>query len=879
MTAEAGRAPRATAGGDDTPLIAQWREIKARQPDTLLLFRVGDFYEMFNEDAEEGARLLDLTLTSRNNGSSRAPLAGIPAHALDVYLQRLVAAGRRVAVCEQMEEVGGGKLVRREVVETVTPGVVLTDALLDARRNNFLAAVHGDLAAGGELVVASADLSTGELLLERAAYETLPDTLGRIGIAELLLPSSWELASEPWARGCAATYRPDWIFDARSGSEELRRRFGVLETEGFGIDSGDALALGACGALLHYLEEVQPGRLGHLRPPRMLAERGALALDEMTRRNLELVEPLRGGEGRTLLQTVDATLTPMGARLLRQRLLRPSLRRDEIELRLAAVEELVVRSELRRGVRRALGEVRDLERLAAKAAAGRMVPREMGALRASLRTIPRLQEEASAAADPHLRQLAEACAPLPELVGLLERALEEELPGALGEGGVMRSGFDAGLDGLRELRDGAVDWIARLQERERARTGISSLKVGFNRVFGYFLEVTHANLEKVPDDYHRKQTLSNAERYFTPELKEWEQKVLGAEEGIAELERKLYAALRDEVASWVSPLQALAAAVAALDVLAGLAETASRQGYVRPRLHDGFELEIRGGRHPVVETALPAGQFVPNDVVLGEEARVMILTGPNMAGKSTILRQTGLIVLLAQIGSFVPAASARVGIVDRLFTRVGASDDLARGRSTFMVEMSETAAILHGASRRSLVLLDEVGRGTSTWDGISVATAATEHLHDRLGCKTIFATHYHELTQLAERLSGVVNFNVEVREVEDRILFLRRLLPGGADRSYGVEVARLAGLPDEVVKRARGLLAELEGAAAAGEPGRGRRAQPARQLALFADAENPVLDRLRQLDLDRITPLEAINLLHELAGTLRDGDTKKGVVG
>jgi DNA mismatch repair protein MutS len=788
-----------------------------------------------------------------------------------------VSAGRRVAVCEQMEEAAAGKLVRREVVETVTPGVVLSDALLDARRNNFLAAINGERDEGGERVIASVDLSTGEFLVERVAGGALADALGRIGVSELLLPASWELAREGWMGTAVATLRPDWIFESRAGREELLRRFRVLETEGFGIDAGDDLVLGACGALLHYLEEVQPGRLSHLRPPRLLPAQGALGMDEMTRRNLELVDALRGGEGSTLLETVDATVTPMGARLLRRWVLRPSVNQVEIERRLDGVAELSVRAELRRGVRQTLREVRDLERLAGKAASGRMLPREMGALRGSLRAVPELQAAAADSADRYLRELAEGCAPLPELAALLERALLDDLPATVAEGGVVREGYDPELDELRRLRDGAVDWIARLQERERDRTGIPSLKVGFNKVFGYFLEVTHANRLRVPDDYHRKQTLSNAERYFTPELKEWEEKVLGAEEKIGVLEQRLFAELRTEVGRWVPTLQALAGSVAQLDVLAGFADTAVRREYVRPELHRGFALEIEGGRHPVVESSLPAGQFVPNDVVLGEDARVMILTGPNMAGKSTILRQTGLIVLLAQIGSFVPAKRARIGIVDRLFTRVGASDDLARGRSTFMVEMSETAAILHGASRRSLVLLDEVGRGTSTWDGISVATAATEHLHDRIGCKTIFATHYHELTRLAERLPGVVNFNVEVREVEDRIVFLRRLLPGGADRSYGVEVARLAGVPEEVVIRARAILAQLE--ASAPRQSRVDARRGADQLGLFGDPEHPAVARLRTIDPLRTTPLEAINLLTELAAAVREGDNNKGVGG
>jgi DNA mismatch repair protein MutS len=589
-----------------------------------------------------------------------------------------------------------------------------------------------------------------------------------------------------------------------------------------------------------------------------------MALDEMTRRNLELVETLRGaGTEGTLLSVLDEALTPMGGRLLRRWLLAPLVELPVIGARLDAVGELVEDAGVRRDARDALAEVRDLERLAVKVGSGRAAPREMLALAASLARVPLLRAALADAAAPMLRGLVGGLDSLEEVRGAIERAIDPETPVTLADGGVIRKGFDAELDELREVRDGAVEFIAALQARERERTGIHTLKVGFNRVFGYYLEVGRSHSERVPADYHRKQTLANAERYYTPELKEWEEKVLGAEEKIVALEARLFNDLRVATAKEVPRVQAVAERVATVDVLAALAEVAVRREYVRPIVDGSFALEIRGGRHPVVETMMPREEFIPNDVRLDHEARVMILTGPNMAGKSTVLRQVGLVVLMAQVGSFVPARFAQVGVVDRVFTRVGASDNLVMGQSTFMVEMNETAAILHGASARSLVLLDEIGRGTSTWDGLSVATATTEHLHDAVGAKTIFATHYHELTRLSERLMGVVNFSVAVREVGDDIVFLRRLIPGGADRSYGVEVARLAGLPTSVVERAREILRELESGTPTTLPAKPA-PPPELQLGLFGPEPHPVVDRLRTIDANHVTPMQALALLAEL---------------
>lgn len=861
----------------DTPLIQQWREIKARHPDALVLFRVGDFYEMFNEDAETGARLLNLTLTSRNNGSSRAPLAGIPAQALQTYLQRLVALGRRVAVCEQVEDPAASKgIVRREVVETVTPGAVLSDGLLQARRNNFLIALAGIPNGGAPLGLACADLSTGEFLVQRVPAADLADTLGHLEPAELLLPAAWETDLPPAAADALRTFRPDWIFEPGAAEEEIKRRCSVLTLEGFGLGEGDELLVAAAGALLAYLHDVQPAGAAGLRAPRVLRGGAAMPLDEMTRRNLELVEPLRGGgdRGATLLAVIDQALTAMGGRLLRRWLLAPLVRREAIEERHAAVGFFVQQADSRAALRRLLGGVADLERLAIKTGSARANPREMLSLAASLRQVPHLREALSGA-PALLANHAVGMDPMDDLAELLERALDPDAPAGQGEGNVIRTGFNAELDNLRDVRGSAVEWIARLQAGERERTGISSLKVGFNKVFGYYLEVTRANTDRVPNHFQRRQTLANAERYVTPELKEWEEKVLGAEERIGALEANLFQELRSCAAREVPRLQELADHVAAVDVLAALAQTAVSRGYVCPEMDDGCGLSIGRGRHPVVETMMPREEFIPNDVHLDGDARIMILTGPNMAGKSTVLRQVGLIVLLAQVGSFVPADHARIGVVDRIYTRVGASDNLVRGQSTFMVEMSETAAILNGATARSLVLLDEIGRGTSTWDGLSVATAVAEHLHDRIGAKTIFATHYHEMTRLADRLDGVVNFSVAVREEDEQILFLRRLVPGGADRSYGVEVARLAGVPREVIQRARVLLHQLESGPApdAAMPRRERRTSTAAalapQLALFAPQPHPVVEQLKSVDVNNMTPLEALRVLADLAAEAR----------
>jgi len=853
----------------ETPLMEHWREMKTRNPGAILLYRLGEFYETFYEDAEIASRVLGLTLTSRNNGAAAdVPLAGVPAKAMSGYLRQLVSQGYRVAICEQMEDPKNAKgVVRREVVETITPGAAFADDLLDHAPKNSPCAL---CVLGGQAGIAAADLSPGALRLIVCDAGDLEPYLARLAPSEMVLVRGERAPSPrgPTGEGPLVTERERWEFDPALASDALSQQFGVASLEAFGIGTRDEPAVGAAGALLRYLHELQPQGVPHLARPVIERAGTAMPLDEMTRRNLELVESLRGGDrSGTLLDVLDRTATPMGARLLRSWILTPLTERAPIDARLDAVGALVDDALARETLRTALDGVRDVERLASKAAAGRATPRELGSLGASLARMPAVAQAArragGAGAISELLAKWDDCA---ELSGELARALVDRPPAAIGEEEAIRAGFDAELDEMRALQRGGRDAIARIQSAERARTGITSLKVGYNKVFGYFIEITNANKVHVPADYQRRQTLAGAERYVTPELKEYEEKVLTAGERIETCERALFESLRARAGAAIGRLQCAASILAQLDVLASFAEVAAREGYARPAMSDGFALHIAGGRHPVVERMMPRDKFIPNDVSLTGDARMIILTGPNMAGKSTILRQIGLIVLMAQIGSFVPASSACIGIVDRVFTRVGASDNLVRGQSTFMVEMSETSAILHTATRRSLVLLDEIGRGTSTYDGVSIAWAVSEHLHDAIGCKTVFATHYHELTQLAEERSAVRNYTVAVREVGDEVLFLHRLVPGGADRSYGIEVGRLAGLPPGVVRRARAMLTLLEAehhvvrrGAVSREP-----IDAGEQLALFASLPHPVVEKLRGVDLDNLTPLQALQLLAEL---------------
>jgi DNA mismatch repair protein MutS len=867
--------------------MQQYREIKSRHQDAILFFRMGDFYEMFYEDAEVASRTLGLTLTSRNNGgASEVPLAGVPVKAAGEYLRRLVQHGFRVSICEQTEDPRLAKgIVKREVVETITPGAAYSDALLDGTRNNYLCALSR---SGDTVGFAAADLSTGELRLTEASLSDAESVVSRLAPREVIVSRGLAdlnqiLRSAAGEEGPLLTERDGWEFDPALGRDLLRQRFQVSSLEAFGIEEKDSVIVGAAGALLRYIDELQPAGTPHLTRPKIERAAGVMPLDEMTRRNLELVESMRGVDtSGTLLSVLDKTLTPMGARMLRQWLLAPLVNRARIEARLDAVDALgdtLIRSALRE----ALDGVRDIERLGGKAATGRASPRELGALGDSMGRLPAvhaaLERSRSAPGGSDAVLLSghasswDSCGDLREEIRSL---LVERPPVAIGDEPSIREGVDTALDEWRALRDGGKDGIARIQSEERKRTGISSLKVGYNKVFGYFIEVSNSNSHLVPADYQRRQTLTGAERYVTPSLKEYEERVLTAAESVEDRERELFENLRARVGAQISRLQSVAQAIAELDVLSSLAEVASSEGYVKPELTDGFDLELTAGRHPVVERMMPREKFIPNDLALTRDARMMILTGPNMAGKSTILRQVGLIVLMAQIGSFVPATRARMGVVDRLFTRVGASDNLVRGQSTFMVEMSETSAILHTATGRSLVLLDEIGRGTSTYDGISIAWSVSEHLHDQVGCKTIFATHYHELTQLADSLVAVRNYNVQVREIGDQVLFLHRLEPGGADRSYGIEVGRLAGLPPTVLTRARELLRVLEAeqivprSTHASSPPLPVRAG-GDQLVLFGPLPHPVVDKLGKMDPNTMTPLQALDVLARLVDEVKGG--------
>lgn len=854
-------------------MLKHWREIKAQHRNAILFYRVGDFYEMFYEDAELASKILDITLTSRGDG---VPLAGVPVKAAAEYLRQLVGSGHRVAICEQVEDPKLARgLVRREVVETVTPGALLQDGWVAGSRNNWMVAA-GQGGGGAGVGLACIDLSTGEFILETVSQDGLDEALSRLTPAEIVVPAG---DSEPLPHSLAGTrptalltHRERWEFDPDLAREELARRLGLASLDGLGVGPEEASSLGAAGALLRYLTELQPSGLPHLARPIVRRSERFLWLDEMTRRNLELVQPLRpDARGCTLLEAIDATVTPMGARLLRHWLLSPLRDPDAIDARLDAVEVAARDGRGRARLREALDGLRDIERLAGRAAAGRATPRELGALRDSCQRLPDVAGALTALATSSLpsgrssqalAQAADELDLLADLAAELGAGLADRLPATLGEGEVIRQGYDPALDELRALRDGGRQYIASLQQRERERTGIPSLKVGFNKVFGYYLEVTHTHSARVPPDYERRQTLATAERYVTPELKDYEARVLGAEERIGGREAELFGALRAVVGQAIGRIQRTSRVIATLDVWSGLAERAVAGRYVRPVVHSGFDLMLRESRHPVLERLMARESFIPNDARFTEAERVALVTGPNMAGKSTILRQIGLSVVLAHMGSFVPAAEASIGTIDRLFTRVGASDNLAGGQSTFMVEMSETSAILHNATPRSLVLLDEIGRGTSTYDGVAIAWAVTEHLHDKVGCKTMFATHYHELMQLPERLQHARNYNVAVREAGDTVVFLHRLEPGGTDRSYGVHVGQLAGLPAQVVARAREILSTLEGEHRV-VPGPPPLSRDPGQLPLFSEpqAPDPMVEELKTLDVNTLTPLEALNRL------------------
>jgi DNA mismatch repair protein MutS len=863
-----------------TPMMQQYRELKARDPDALLLFRMGDFYEMFGDDAERASVLLGLALTSRDKGDDAVPMAGFPHPALESYLAKIVQAGLRAAVCEQVEDARLAKgLVKRDVVRIVSPGTLTDEDLLDPKTANYLAAI---VEVGPKLGLAWVELSTGRFSLTGLLRTELGDEIARLNPAEILLS---ELSLDaPWARllrgqSVALTTRPSWDFQPEQARKTLFEHFRTTTLAGFGIDDR-AVEVQAAGALMAYLTDTQKSSLGHI--ARLIPYRRAdtLALDEMTRRSLELVRTLREGkrEG-SLLSVIDLSATPMGSRQLSEWLTSPLTSIELIQERLEAVDELFENAALRGDIRSLLGQSYDLERLAARVGTGRATPRDLMALARTLGILPKVKARLTARTSQRLTQLEAALELCPEVRAEIEAALYEDPPLAVKEGGLIREGYHPGLDELREAAKGGKAWIAKFQAEQVRRTGIQSLKVGYNKVFGYYIEITHAQAQArggdIPSDYIRKQTVKNAERYITPELKEHEERVLRAEDRACELEYELFSTLRDRVSAEAPRLIQAGAVLAQLDVLSGLAELAARHGYCRPEIVAEPIFEVEAGRHSVLDAILSPGDFVPNDIHLGGDAgSILLITGPNMAGKSTYIRQVALIAIMAHVGSFVPAKRARIGVVDRLFARVGATDDLSRSQSTFMVEMSETANILNNATPRSLVILDEVGRGTSTFDGISLAWAITEHIHDTIGCRTLFATHYHELVELEKTKPRLRNANVAVRESDGEIVFLYRIAPGGADQSYGIHVARLAGVPAPVLERAREILKFLEKQHG---PDPGLPEGPIRkkvktgralQSSLFAAIPDPLLTELRQYP-EEITPEEALALLRrlrELAG-------------
>jgi len=860
-----------------TPMMQQYRELKARDPDALLLFRMGDFYELFGEDAERASALLGIALTTRDRdkGEQAVPMAGFPHPALESYLARIVQAGLRAAVCEQLEDPRLAKgLVKRDVVRIVTPGTLTDEALLDPRTSNYLAAV---VESGTKLGLAWVELSTGRFSLTGLLRHELADEMARLNPAETLVS---ELAIDaPWLRalratsGLAVTIRPSWDFQPEEARKTLYEQFGTTTLDGFGIDDR-ALEVQAAGALVAYLRETQKSSLGHIIRLTPYRKADTLGLDEMTRRSLELTRTLREGkrEG-SLLQVIDRTVTPMGARLLADYLTSPLTSVELIAERSGAVEELVRDSGLRGELRELLGQGYDLERLAARVATARATPRDLAALARTLALLPKVKARLTARRSARLAQLESAIELCPEVRSAIEAALVDDPPLATKEGGLIQPGYHPELDRLRSVSKDGKTWIARYQAEQIRRTGITGLKVGFNQVFGYYIEITHAQAQRgeIPSDYIRKQTVKNAERYYTPELKEFENEVRNADERANALEYELFTTLRDRVSADAPRLIQAGSVLAQLDVLAALGELAARHGYCRPELADIPVFEIEAGRHPVLDALMSPGDFVPNDTRLGpEDGTILLITGPNMAGKSTYIRQVALIAILTQIGSFVPAKRARIGVVDRLFARVGATDELSRGQSTFMVEMTETANILNNATPRSLVILDEIGRGTSTFDGISLAWAITEHIHDAIGCRTLFATHYHELVELEKTKSRLRNANVAVSQSQGEIVFLHRIVPGGADQSYGIHVARLAGVPAPVLDRAREILAFLEKQHGP-DPGLPegpirRKVKTGRALSgsLFATLPDPLLVELRQIDPASLSPAEAIDLVRRL---------------
>jgi len=865
-----------------TPLMEQYQKMKEEHPDAIMFCRVGDFYETFYEDAETASRVLDITLTARDKNSEDGPipLAGVPYHAIDSYLYKMVKAGYKVAICEQMEDPKQAEgLVKREVIRVITPGTVIDPKALERKANNYLATINKVQKGYG---LAYIDVSTGEFFVTELETEAkLLSEITRLFPAECLFPEGFEESEfmdiinahiKP-----VVNYLPGWRFDVDTARGELTEHFKTLTLDGFGCENMPA-AISAAGALVYYINENQKQEAQHVLSINTYSVEDFMVLDADTQRNLELTRSIRdNSEKGTLLEVLDETLTPMGGRKIRQCILQPLLQADRIDSRLNAVEELYKNVTLQEELRETLHKMYDMERLIARANMGAANARDMLALKDSLRLIPSVKEKISNAEASLLTILHEQLEELSDLADIIDNAIQPEPPVTIREGRIIKDGCNEDLDELRSTATEGKDWIASLQQTERERTNIPSLKIGYNQVFGYYIEVTNTHKEKVPEDYTRKQTLTNAERFITQELKEWESKILNAQENMNDLEYRLFCEVRDKIAQATDRIQKAASVIAILDVLASFAYVAIKYNYTKPVITTEDEIIIKDGRHPVVERLFTQEGFVPNDTHLNCSDQLMhIITGPNMSGKSTLLRQVALIVLMAQMGSFVPAGAAKIGIVDRIFTRVGASDNLVMGRSTFLVEMNETANILHNATSRSLIILDEIGRGTSTFDGLSIAWAVTEYILDKkkIGAKTMFATHYHELTELEGKYEGVKNYSVAIHEEDDRIVFLRKVVEGGTDDSYGIHVAKLAGLPQEVIQRAGQILAVLEehDISVDKKPNPKLKRRPARerfrddslQLSLFTPQPNPFVEELKTLDLNNITPLQAMNKLHEL---------------
>lgn len=863
-------------GSQQTPLMAQYYKIKEANPDTILLFRIGDFFETFEEDAKTTSKVLGITLTKRSNGAAGdVPLAGFPHHAIDSYLPKLVRAGYRVAICEQVENPKFAKgIVKREVIEVVTPGVTLSDKLLDHKKNNYLLAIFTKDEAAG---ISFCDISTGEFYTFEIPVEQIPQQIETIAPSEILIAKREKDTLIPLIQkvnsGLRITKLDDWIFNLDYAREVLLMQFKTVTLKGFGVE-GLTNGLIAAGAVLNYLQDTQKANLSHLSSISSYNPSEYMVLDFSTRRNLEITFSMHdGGREGSLISILDKTETPMGARLLKKWISAPLRKLDPINKRLESVRELSEKKNIRKKLLAELKEIGDLERLISRVCTGRANPRELVALKFSLKKLTPVKNILADTEVDTLQNICKQISPLDSLIQKIDQSIVDNPPLNLAEGGVIRNGFSPELDELRDISIHGKDWIANLQKTEREKTGISSLKVSYNKVFGYYIEVSNANKDKIPDYYIRKQTLVNSERFITPELKEYEDKILNAEEKIYELESQLFNEVRLTVAAEAEPIQKNAKLIAMLDCFLSFAECSEQYNYVMPELSEDDKLLINGGRHPVVERILPPGdKFTPNDCIMdNEDNQIIILTGPNMAGKSVYLRQVGLIVLLAQIGSFVPAKEAKIGLVDRIFTRVGASDNIAAGESTFLVEMQEAANILNNATSKSLILLDEIGRGTSTFDGISIAWAITEYLHENpsVSAKTLFATHYHELNEMAELFPRIKNYKVEVREYGDKVIFLHKVSAGRADHSYGIQVAQMAGLPQFVTNRAKEVLENLESKELTPHEIKKEKLKKLsiesdNQLNMFEIKDDQIRGEIKNIEINNLTPLEALNKLQEL---------------